>query len=477
MAEDEVDPEESRLSQSEMSFGDHLEELRSRLVRSLFATFLAFFVIFAYRDVVLAFVQRPYIAVARDLHMVSLLANFGPTNGFFASMQISLIAALIIVAPIWIWQIWAFVSVGLYRNERVWVYRFAPLMIALFAAGVTFGYLVLIPIGLRYLLSFSDPSLLHNVIGLSEYLNFFFTLTFMLGIVFQLPVVLALLTRLEILDITTLREKRRHFILGAFIVSAILTPPDAVTQVLMAMPLVGLFELGIFFSWLAMGKNRPPIDVARWRRRGLIVVAVLGLVFLLQDRAVDAYRERMVAWNLRTTDQDEGDAIPYLAVFERCRASRSAFIDFTPTRAFLVERRDLDEDESKGGATARELWVVGDGEKATAIEIVFRDSRITVTSAEGAPVARMLIAPSTQSMDLRAPDDAGVSVLVDPLLAALENAGGEDAALIESLLAGLVGERPGSLGALDPEGGRGDHLTAWRAWRADHADWTWRAGR
>lgn len=465
MAEDPAIAPKRELSEGEMSFGDHLEELRSRLVRALAATFVAFFVLFANGREVMAIVVEPYRSVARDLHIASALNNFAPGSAFFGTMKVSLLAAVIVSAPVWIWQGWAFISVGLYKNERTWVYRFGPLMVGLFCAGVFFGYRVLIPTGLQYLLSFQDPALMQSWIGLGEYLAFFLTLTFVLGLVFQLPIVLALLTRLEILEMETLRTKRRHFILGSFIASALLTPPDPITQVLMAIPLVFLYELGVLFSWIALGKNRPPIDGATWRRRGLIALVVAILVVLLQDKARSLYRERMVKRDIVSTQADDDERMPYLAVFDRCD-----FVDFKPTLAFKLERTEMRQTEEEGGAKSRELWLVGGKEKALPLEILFRDSRIVVTDAGEDGTARLLIQPATQSMEIKCAETVSGGRMLPVCFAALGSADDEDFPRIESLLTGLIGQRPEGLQA----GAEREEATeAWSQWREANPDWVW----
>jgi sec-independent protein translocase protein TatC len=468
MSDDAAEVEESEVAASEMSFGDHLEELRSRLVRSMAAAFIAFFVLFAYGKEVMAIVIAPFQKVANELHISSILNATAPGSSFFATMKVALIAAVIVVAPVWIWQAWSFVSVGLYRNERVWVYRFAPLMILLFVSGVLFGYFLLIPIGLQYLLSFQDPALMQNWIGLGEYLAFFLTLTFVLGLVFQLPIVLALLTRLGILEIETLRTKRRHFILGAFIVSALLTPPDPITQVLMAIPLLFLYELGVFFSWLALGENRPSLDRERWIRRGIIAAVVAVAVALLQGVAREQYRARMLGFDLVNLEEDADEQIPYLSIFRRC-----AFVDFEPEFALKLEKEKMSDGELEGGAKSREFWVVGGGARALPVELIFRDSRIVVTDAGEGGVARMLIQPSTQSMELALPQSVPGTRLVPNLIEGMRDASDEDYEPVEQLLFGLVGQRPEGLAA---GADRERSLEAWEAWARNHPDWHWTRG-
>ncbi|MEE9394683.1 MAG: twin-arginine translocase subunit TatC [Planctomycetota bacterium] len=445
--------------EGEMSFGDHLEELRSRLVRSLYATLLCFIVVFYFHQEVLRVVIAPYLGVANELRMSAVLQLIKPTDAFFSYMKVSIVVALLVAAPVWIWQAWSFVSVGLYRNERKWVFRYAPLMIGLFTAGVAFGYSVLIPIGLKYLLSFRDPTVLQNWIGLNDYLAFFMALTLVLGLTFQLPVVMALLARLDIVDIDLLREKRRHFILGAFVVSALLTPPDAVTQILMAIPLMFLYEFGILLSWLGLGSERPAVNWSLWRKRGLIGLALLALAYFAQDRVVAGYRGRLVTQKVQVASQADGqEAVPYMQLFKECE-----FEGFEPKFAFQLQRL---EDE--------EFWIVGSEKKACPVKVAFKSDRLTLTSrVPDTGEAIFMLAASTQSVRARRLFAADGKDTVAFLVTALEDAFDAEAPSIEKLLAGLVGKRPDGVSSfVEDEDAKADAArSGWRKWYDAHPDW------
>ena len=445
----------------EMNFGDHLEELRSRIIKSVLFTIVTFIVIFAWHQAVLRFVVEPYAAVARDLRMDGTLKVLGPTQSFFAYMKVSLIVALLVSAPAWMYQFWSFIGAGLYSHEKKAVYKFAPPMVFLFAAGVSFGYLVLIPVGLRYLLSFADPAVLQNWIGLSEYLSLFTTLTLVLGITFQLPVVMALLTKIGVMSVRTFREKRRYFILGAFVFGALLTPPDAITQILLATPLVFLFELGIGCAWWVQKGEREPIDWPKWRKRGLVFAGVILLLAYFQAELLDSYRARIVGQKLHHVDVETTAGMPYFKLFKDCK-----FVPFAPEAMFQIK---VDDDE--------ELVLVGGEGKSLLLRMYFRDDRVTKTS-EFTGRAHFLVNSSARSAEIVLVKEMPGIEFMGLVMHGLENSSLDDVASLEALLAGLVGERPTGARALT-ESDEEEAILAvrelWLAWgRGPGKNWVYR---
>ena len=269
------------LEHGRMSFGEHLEELRGRMFKSVLATLLGLIVCFIFHRDLLDFAVRPFREVMLGLNLDPTLKAVAPTQTFFAYLKVSFIAGLILTAPVWTYQLWAFIAAGLYRAERRVVYRYAPLCLGLFVGGLVFGYLVLIPFGLEYLLTFGDPAVVENWITLGEYLKLFTLLTLVLGLAFQLPVVMLGLVRLGIVQLDTLRRKRRIAILVIFVMAAILTPPDPITQLLLALPLLALFEFGLLLAWLSLGEERPALDRRLvWKRVRILLVVVLGVILV-----------------------------------------------------------------------------------------------------------------------------------------------------------------------------------------------------
>ncbi len=242
------DPEQVR-----MPFGAHLEELRKRLwvsILVLAGLFLAGWLLFS--NEMTAIIMRPHrLAVEAvkaahpDFDIDERLAYFSYLEPIFFTMKASGLAALILGFPFLLYQMWLFVGVGLYPRERRAVTRYIPWSLLFAVAGVLFGYFFMIPTVLGYLLQIPDSSLLVPSLRLDFYFNLLLLLTLALAIVFQLPLILLGLNAAGLVDARALRTHRRHFILGAFIVSAVITPPDPISQVLMAVPTVLLFELSI----------------------------------------------------------------------------------------------------------------------------------------------------------------------------------------------------------------------------------------
>ncbi len=455
---DDTSPDSDPLQSSEMSFGDHLEELRSRIIRAVLSSIIAFLLVFLWHTDVMKLVVAPYTRVAIDLRMDASLKSIHPAGAFLGYLKVSFIVALVVSAPFWIYQFWAFIAAGLYKHERRAVYKFAPPMFLLFVGGVAFGYLVLIPVGLRYLLSFSDPSVIQNWIGLTEYLALFTTLTLVLGLVFELPIVMALLGKLGMVSSRTFREKRRFFILAAFILGALLTPPDAVTQILMASPLIALFEFGIMLAWFAEGNRLRDVNWKAWRVRGALLLGACILVFVFQERLVSAYHARIVGQKVvRLSDSVGGDAFPYMDVFARTR-----WLGFRPTAGFRI-RDDEGEDER---IISDELWAVGDGERAVLARVLFRADRISDVSQED-DVARFLVMGGAQVASVEAVTRLAAPEFLGIMITALERAAEEDQPVLEGLIAGLVGKRPQGASSLEsaaeaPE--RRAALEAWASW-------------
>jgi len=276
-----------------MSLGEHLDELRRRLFRGVLAIFVAFIGGYFFYGQTTEIVMRPmrqslewldrdqvakYEALLakdpslpRSTYFVSddpaetrLLPGltvadrpqaigFGETMWF--SIKVTLIFSLFVGAPVLLWQMWQFIAAGLYANERKIVLSYFPTSIGLFLAGVAFGFFVMVPYGFYFLAGTLPPEKVSFSPRLSDYLSLLTSLTLALGAVFQLPLVMHVLVRLDLVRRETFAKYRAHFIVGAFVVGAMLTPPDPFTQLLLAVPMIVLFEMGLISTrWI----RRPP---------------------------------------------------------------------------------------------------------------------------------------------------------------------------------------------------------------------------
>jgi sec-independent protein translocase protein TatC len=181
-------------------------------------------------------------------------------EAFFTYMKVAFVAGLILASPFVLYQIWAFVAPGLYRNEKKYVVPFVLAGSFFFALGIFFGYYVALPIGFKFLLGFATD-FIKPLPSMKEYLSFSIKFLLAFGLVFEFPVVLVLLARIGVVDARTLARQRKYAILLIFVFAAILTPPDIVSQVIVALPMIGLYELSILLSKL-FGKKSPPAQPA-----------------------------------------------------------------------------------------------------------------------------------------------------------------------------------------------------------------------
>jgi sec-independent protein translocase protein TatC len=222
----------------------HLLELRSRLLRSTVAVCIVFLPLVFYSNQLFTLVARPLIDKLPE--GTSLIAT-SVVAPFMAPLKLSMIAAVFVAMPYVLYQLWAFIAPGLYRHER----RFAlPLFLSsvvLFYVGVAFAYFVVFPLMFAFLTS-SAPAGVRMMTDMSSYLDFVLLLFFAFGVAFEVPVAVVLLVATGLVKLESLKKQRGYVILGIFIVAAILTPPDAVSQCFMAVPMWALYEIGIVLA-------------------------------------------------------------------------------------------------------------------------------------------------------------------------------------------------------------------------------------
>ena len=229
-------------SQAEMPFLDHLDELRTRLIRSLVALLVCCVLglIAVAHFHVLELVERPIRGLVPDDN----LFYTSPTTPFFITLKLGFIVGLILSFPILAYQLWAFLSPALYDNERRFAVPAITVGTLLFLAGIALAYFVVLPYGLAILLGFYEEAL-SPLITVDEYLKFATGLILAFGLIFEMPVLLVFLSMVGILTPATLSKYRRHAIVVMAILSAVLTPSDPFTMIAMMMPLVVLYEASI----------------------------------------------------------------------------------------------------------------------------------------------------------------------------------------------------------------------------------------
>jgi sec-independent protein translocase protein TatC len=231
----------------------HLQELRKRLILSFVAVGAGFVLCYAFAEPIFDILAAPLL---KAMPNGGSLVFISVAEAFFTYMKVAFVAGLILTSPFVLYQIWAFVAPGLYQKEKKYVIPFVLGGSVFFALGVLFGYFVAIPVGFRFLLGYATD-FIKPMPSMKEYLSFSIKFLLAFGLVFEFPVVLVLLARIGVVNARMLARQRKYAILLIFIFAAVMTPPDFISQVLMALPLMGLYELSILLSKI-FGKKSPP---------------------------------------------------------------------------------------------------------------------------------------------------------------------------------------------------------------------------
>ena len=250
------DPEEERHGDKQMSFFEHLEELRVRLLRSILSLFVGFGICFAFADQIYGYLARPLTDTLHSLNMGEKLVYNNPTDPFNLYIKLSIVGGLFIASPFILYQFWLFVSPGLYRHEKRYVWPFVGLTSGLFIGGGFFAYKLAFPAALRFLLEFGQR--FQPLITINEYFNLATTIIVGVGLVFELPVIILLLSIFGIVTPRFLVKNIRYAILATAIVAAAIAPtPDWTTLFMFWIPMVALYIVSIGLSWIVyMHKKR-----------------------------------------------------------------------------------------------------------------------------------------------------------------------------------------------------------------------------
>ncbi len=232
------------------SFVEHLIELRSRLIKSLLYIFIFFLICYFFSEQIYAFLLEPYSEAVKGDDLDRRMIFTALQETFITYLKVSFFAAMFIASPIILTQIWKFIAPGLYKNEKK---ALLPYLIAtpiLFLLGGMLVYYLIMPLAIKFFLSFETTSEITNLpiqleAKVNEYLSLIMRLIFAFGISFQLPILLSLLARVGFVNSEYLKKRRKYVIVIIFAVAAILTPPDPITQIGLGIPLLILYELSI----------------------------------------------------------------------------------------------------------------------------------------------------------------------------------------------------------------------------------------
>jgi sec-independent protein translocase protein TatC len=231
----------------------HLIELRNRLVWSLLAILAVFLALAPFANQVYAIIAQPLIDVLpQGMTMIATEV----ASPFLTPLKFTLAAAITITIPFLLYQLWAFVAPGLYRHEKRMVVPLVVSSVLLFYAGMAFAYFVVFPVVFKVLVDFLPPGV-QMMTDIKAYLDFVFSMFFAFGVAFEVPVAVVILSLVGVVDPESLAEKRPYVFLGCFVVAAVLTPPDVASQVMLALPMYFLFEVGLFVARRIGRRERP----------------------------------------------------------------------------------------------------------------------------------------------------------------------------------------------------------------------------
>ncbi len=238
-----------------MGFLDHLEELRRRLVYSIAAVAAGFAACWGYHLKIYAIMQKPIMDALRANGMSEKLVYLNPVDPFNLYLKIAALAGLFLASPFVLYQVWMFISPGLYRNEKRYVLPFMASTIALFAGGGYFGYMVIYPRALEFLIGFGKQ--FQPMITISEYTSLFLSIILGMGLVFEMPILIFFLALMGIVSAGFMFKNFRYAILVIFILAAIVTPtPDVLSMCIFAAPMVALYGISIGIAWAVHPKQR-----------------------------------------------------------------------------------------------------------------------------------------------------------------------------------------------------------------------------
>jgi sec-independent protein translocase protein TatC len=238
-----------------MGFLDHLEELRTRLVYSIAAVAVGFFACWWKVEAIYEIMQRPIMKALKDNGMSERLVYLNPTEPFNLYLKIAALAGLFLTSPFVLYQVWMFISPGLYRNEKSYVVPFIVSTIALFTTGGYFGYKVVYPQALGFLIHFGRQ--FQPMITIGEYTSLFLSIILGMGLIFEMPILIFFLALMGIVTAGFMWKNFRYSILIIFIIAAIVTPtPDVLNMCIFAAPMIALYLVSIGIAWAVHPKQR-----------------------------------------------------------------------------------------------------------------------------------------------------------------------------------------------------------------------------
>ena len=226
------------------SFLSHLFELRTRLLRSIVAVVIVLVVLFPWAKEIYAILAEPLL---KTLPQGGTMIATDVTGTFLVPLKVTLMTAFLIALPYVLWQVWAFVAPGLYQHEKRLVTPVIVSSVAFFMIGMAFAYFFVFPVMFSFFAGYTPPGV-QMMTDIDKYLSFVLAMFLAFGLTFEVPIVVLVLVRMRVVSLEKLRSIRSYVIVGAFVLGAIFTPPDVLSQLMLAVPLWVLYELGLFLA-------------------------------------------------------------------------------------------------------------------------------------------------------------------------------------------------------------------------------------
>ena len=238
-----------------LTLGEHLGELQRRLRYAAVGLALATAVALWFGEPLIRLCERPFLQAMEQSGQPPRLTMIGLTDAFMTYLRVSVYAGLVVASPWVFYQLWMFVAAGLYRHERRVVMWAIPFSVLLFVAGAAFAVWISGP-AIRFFLGFADTLGVVPIVTLEAYISFMTNLLLAFGMVFQVPLAVLVLAKAGLIRQATLAKYRRHIIVALAIIAALLAPPDALSMILMLMPMWLLYELGVGLAWVLVFRKR-----------------------------------------------------------------------------------------------------------------------------------------------------------------------------------------------------------------------------
>ena len=250
------DPQQSQPADD--TFLSHLIELRDRIIRAGAAVIVVFLGLVYWAPDIFHLLARPLLQnLPKDGRMIVT----DITGSFFVPMKVTMMVALVIALPVVLYQLWAFIAPGLYQHEKRLVVPLVSSSYLLFLCGMSFAYFLVFPTIFRVMAHYNAPLGAQMSTDIDKYLSFALTTFLAFGMTVEVPIVVVLLVRMGVLTIAKLRQIRPYVVVGAFVVAAVVTPPDVFSQLILAVPLILLYEVGIIAAWLLVRQDKNKVVI------------------------------------------------------------------------------------------------------------------------------------------------------------------------------------------------------------------------